>query len=129
MTITRATIAAPDAPQITSGYAQAVSIKGAAELLFISGQIPVTVQGDVPKDFTTQARLVWANIFAQLQAAGMAKEHLTKVTIFLSDRIYIPENRDVRLKVLGGHEVALTVIIAGIFDEGWLLEIEAIAAK
>lgn len=31
-------------------------------------------------------------------------------------------------EVLGGHSPALTVVIAGIFDEKWLLEIEAIAA-
>lgn len=30
--------------------------------------------------------------------------------------------------VLGGHGPALTVIITGIYDEAWLLEIEAIAA-
>jgi hypothetical protein len=30
--------------------------------------------------------------------------------------------------VLGSREPALTVIITGIFDEAWLLEIEAIAA-
>jgi hypothetical protein len=29
--------------------------------------------------------------------------------------------------VLGGREPALTVVIAGIFDEAWLLEIEAVA--
>jgi hypothetical protein len=31
--------------------------------------------------------------------------------------------------VLGQHAPALTVLIAGIFDEAWLLEIEAIAAE
>jgi 2-iminobutanoate/2-iminopropanoate deaminase len=30
--------------------------------------------------------------------------------------------------MLGSHSPALTVIIAGIFDEQWLLEIEAVAA-
>jgi 2-iminobutanoate/2-iminopropanoate deaminase len=31
--------------------------------------------------------------------------------------------------VLGAHRPALTVIITGIFDEKWLLEIEAVAAE
>jgi hypothetical protein len=34
----------------------------------------------------------------------------------------------VRQEVLGTHRPALTVIITGIYDERWLLEIEAIAA-
>ncbi len=129
MTAVLKSISSPAAPAVTSGYAQAVSVKGVSELLFISGQIPVTVGGHVPPDFLSQARLVWSNILAQLNAAGMTKERLTKVTIFLSDRAYIAENRAARLEALGGHEVALTVIIAGIFDEAWLLEIEAVAAR
>jgi 2-iminobutanoate/2-iminopropanoate deaminase len=50
-----------------------------------------------------------------------------KVTIFLSDRKYALENRQARQDALGSHAPALTVVIAGIFDEAWLLEIEAIA--
>jgi 2-iminobutanoate/2-iminopropanoate deaminase len=34
----------------------------------------------------------------------------------------------VRQEVLQGREIALTTIITGIFDEKWLMEIEAIAA-
>jgi hypothetical protein len=53
---------------------------------------------------------------------------LVKVTIFLSDRDYALENRTARQEALGTRQVALTVIITGIFDAAWLLEIEAIAA-
>jgi enamine deaminase RidA (YjgF/YER057c/UK114 family) len=59
----------------------------------------------------------------------MTFENLVKVTIFLSSREYAVHNRDVRREVLGTHSPALTVIITGIFDEKWLLEIEAIAAE
>jgi 2-iminobutanoate/2-iminopropanoate deaminase len=38
------------------------------------------------------------------------------------------ENAAVRHEVLGGHSPALTIVITGIFDEAWLLEIEAVAA-
>jgi len=41
---------------------------------------------------------------------------------------HTPVNREVRQQVLGAHAPALTVIISGIFDERWLIEIEAIAA-
>jgi 2-iminobutanoate/2-iminopropanoate deaminase len=34
----------------------------------------------------------------------------------------------VRNEVLGGRATALTVVIAGIFDAAWLVEIEATAA-
>ena len=58
----------------------------------------------------------------------MGYEHLVKVTTFLSDRKYADQNAAIRREKLGGHAPALTVIIAGIYDKGWLLEIEGIAA-
>jgi 2-iminobutanoate/2-iminopropanoate deaminase len=124
----RKTYNAPTAPKPYGGYAQAHEVQGAERWLFISGQIPETADGTLPADFVGQCRLVWANIRAQLEAAGMTIEHLVKVTIFLSSRNYIQENRQVRAEVLGSHTPAMTVIITGIFDERWLLEIEAIAA-
>ena len=120
---------APDAPAPAGGYAQAVDVIGAGRMLFVSGQIPVAPDGSVPADFSGQARQAWANLEAQLRAAGMDLDDLVKVTIFLSDRRFAMENRAVRKEVLGEREIAMTVIITGIFDEAWLLEIEAVAAR
>ena len=58
----------------------------------------------------------------------MSVANLVKVTTFLASREHAILNREVRQEVLGVHAPALTVIITGIFDESWLLEIEAIAA-
>ena len=96
--------------------------------MFVSGQIPESVAGNVPAEFSAQARLVWQNVIAQLEAAGMSIGNLVKVTVFLSSREFAAANREVRREVLQGHAPAMTVIITGIFDEKWLLEIEAIAA-
>jgi 2-iminobutanoate/2-iminopropanoate deaminase len=121
-------INAPDAPQPLGGYVQAMEVTDAKRLLFISGQIPQATDGNVPERFEDQARLVWQNVIAQLRAADMTLDNLVKVTIFLSDRQYIPDYRKVRQEALQGRQVGLTTIITGIFDEKWLLEIEAIAA-
>ena len=123
-----ASINSPSAPQAAGGYSQAVEVTGAQRLLFISGQIPETVTGIVPLDFSGQARLVWHNVIAQLEAAGLSISNLVKVTTFLSSRDFAMANREVRREVLGSHVPAMTVVITGIFDGKWLLEIEAIAA-
>ena len=120
-------ITAPDAPAAAT-YAQAMEVSGATRFVFVSGQIPVSTEGTVPESFEDQARLAWANVIAQLRAAGMTLDNLVKVTIFLSDRKYIADYRRIRDEVLGGRRVGLTTIISGIFDEKWLLEIEAIGA-
>jgi 2-iminobutanoate/2-iminopropanoate deaminase len=122
------TVNAESAPQAAGGYSQGVAVSGAQRLLFISGQIPETTTGHVPDAFPAQAHLVWRNVFAQLGAAGMTVANLIKVTIFLSSREFATVNREIRREALGAHSPALTVIIAGIFDEKWLLEIEAVAA-
>lgn len=96
--------------------------------MFVSGQIPETTDQRTPEDFEAQCRLTWTNVLSQLNAAGMSVENLTKVTIFLSSREYAEPNSRIRKEFLGDHEPALTVVVAGIFDEKWLLEIEAIAA-
>ena len=109
------------------GYSQAIEVSGTERTLYISGQIPEARDGTRPDAFHEQCRLAWANVEAQLEAAGMTLDNLVKVTTFLADRRYAMENRTVRNEVLAGREPALTVIITGIFDAAWLVEIEAIA--
>ena len=99
-----------------------------SRLLLVSGQIPVGPDGTLPEGFEAQCRQVWANIFSTLDAAGMSPRDLVKVTTFLSDREYRHVNSAVRRELLGDHEPAVTVIVAGIYEQEWLLEIEAVAA-
>jgi 2-iminobutanoate/2-iminopropanoate deaminase len=119
---------APSLPAPIGGYTNALEVTGAGRLLFISGQIPVTADDQVPADFEAQCRLVWAHIRATLDAAGMGISDLVKVTTYLSDRTHADVNGVVRQEVLGDHRPALTVLVAGIYDPSWLLEIEAVAA-
>ena len=124
---TMATILRPINPNSIS-YAGACEVAAGARMLFISGQVPERPDGSVPADFAAQCRLTWTNIEKQLHDAGMTLDNLVKVTTFLSDRRYRGENSLVRREVLQHRTPAITIIIADIYDEAWLLEIEAIAA-
>lgn len=121
-------INAPDVFVPSSGYAQAVELTGHQRLLFISGQVPITKDEQLPEGFTAQCELVWQSLISQLKAADMDVENLVKVTIFLPSRDHISESKDIRLKMLGDHTPALTVVFADMYTDAWLLEIEAIAA-
>ena len=114
-------------PKASGGYSQAVEVSTGERTLYISGQIPVTASGHAPATFKEQAQLAWANIKHQLEAADMTLDNIVRHTTYLSDRIYRDKNAEVRREVLGKREPALTVIIATIYDEAWLLEIEAVA--
>jgi enamine deaminase RidA (YjgF/YER057c/UK114 family) len=127
LTTMAATLIRPINPT-TISYAGACEVAAGSRLLFISGQVPERPDGSVPEDFTAQCRLTWANIERQLRDAGMSLDNLVKVTTFLSDRRYRGENSSVRREVLKERTPAITIVVADIYDEAWLLEIEAIAA-
>tara|TARA_R110002124_G_scaffold58226_4_gene162313 strand:- start:187 stop:576 length:390 start_codon:yes stop_codon:yes gene_type:complete len=115
-------------PPVEGSYPQAVEVSGATRWLFLSGQIPVAPDGTLAADFRGQCDQVWANVETQLAAAGMTMDNLVKVTTFLADREHALENRAARLKWLDGRQPALTVIVTGLFEAGWKVEIEAVAA-
>lgn len=121
------TVSSPETPD-TSTYAEAKEITGHSRLVFLSGQIPEELDGSVPKDFEAQARLVFRHIEATLKAADMSLNNLIKITVYLSDRRYRRTLAKVRNEILANHRVALTIIITGIYDPVWLLEVEAVAA-
>jgi enamine deaminase RidA (YjgF/YER057c/UK114 family) len=112
----------------STAFAQANEVTGFSRLLFISGQVPEDESGHVPTDYPSQYRLAWANVERQLKAAGMSFDNLVKATIFLSDRSLIAQSGGLRAAILGERTPAITIILCGIYDERWLLEIEAVAA-
>lgn len=122
-------INAAEAYNMNTGYSQAVETEHPKRMVFVSGQIPVAPDGSVPESFEDQARQTWANVEMQLRTANMTLRNIVRHTTYLSDRRYRPQNSLIRRELLAGHEAALTVIICDIFDEGWLLEIEAIAVE
>ncbi len=110
------------------GYSHGVEVKSGARYLFISGQIPETSSGEVPPDFESQCELIWSNIGEILKTSGMKFENLVKVTTYLTAADQAERNSQIRRKILGNLQPALTVIVVQTLESKWLLEIEAIAA-
>ena len=112
-----------------SGYSLAIEVSGAERWLQVSGQVGVKKDGSIPPGAEGQMEECWANIFAILNSAGMEKGNLLKVTGFLTRADDIGLYRQVRDRLMEGHAPASTlVIVAGLADPGWLVEIEAVAA-
>ena len=115
-------------PAPVGGYSQGQEVRAGSRLLFVSGQIPVRPDGSVPETFEGQCAQAWENIAAVLASAGMELRHLVKVTTYLTDRDQAEANGEIRRRVLGDAQPALTVVVAQTLESPWLLEIEAIAA-
>jgi 2-iminobutanoate/2-iminopropanoate deaminase len=80
-----------------------------------------------PAGMAEQARLAWRNLEAQLRAAGMGFDNLVKVTTIIPNSADIPASRPARAEALGDRRPASTVIVAGLANPDWKIEIEAIA--
>jgi 2-iminobutanoate/2-iminopropanoate deaminase len=80
----RQAVATDHAPKAIGPYSQAVR---AANLLFVSGQIPIDpATGNlIDGDIAAQTRRVFENITAILEAAGGSLDHVARTTVFLAD--------------------------------------------
>jgi 2-iminobutanoate/2-iminopropanoate deaminase len=83
--------------------------------------------GTTPSTMAEQARLAWRNVAAQLSEAGMGFDNLVKVTMIIPDAAEIPASRPARAEALGDRRPASTLIVAGLANPAWKIEIEAIA--
>ena len=123
----RRDINAADAPAPAGQYTQAVEVTGASRTLYVSGQVGVAADGSIPEDAEAQCALAWRNLQAQLRAAGMEIENLVKITTIVRNPTDIPAIRAGRTAVLGAHLLASTLIVGGLSNPAWKVEVEGIA--
>ncbi len=111
-------------------YVHAMEAPANARWLFISGQIGVHRDGRVGHDAREQAEIVWGNVVAILASAGMGVCDIVKLTSYVVGRKHLAPLREVRERVLAGHKPASTlIIVAGLAQPQWLVEVEVYAAK
>lgn len=112
-------------------YHHAVKIPENSEWLVISGQVGIDPAGKVAGGISEQTEQAFRNVVACLEANGMAKEDLVKLTVYLTDPRFIGDYRAVRSAVIGDdiQPASTLVIVSGLATPGFLVEIEAWAAK
>lgn len=112
-------------------YHHTVKVPGNSELLAIAGQVGMDNQGKLASGVRAQTEQVCRNILACLEANGMDRRDLVKVTAYLTDARYTDDYRAGRTAVLGAEtEPASTlVIVSGLASPDILVEVEAWAAK
>jgi 2-iminobutanoate/2-iminopropanoate deaminase len=121
-------IRAEDQPEPLSHYTDAVRVEG--PLLFVSGVVPVDSDGHLVggDDVVAQARQVFANIGAVLEAAGASFVDVIKVTLFLTDIDDRPLINPVRQEVFGSTRPASTLVgVTALAVPGAKIEVEAVA--
>ena len=113
------------APAAIGPYSQAT--RGAANL-FTSGQLGIDpVSGELPEDFTEQARQAFENLKAIIEAAGGSMSNVMKITIFLTDMTNFPAVNAVMQEYCQAPYPARSCFAVAALPKGGAVEIEAIA--
>jgi enamine deaminase RidA (YjgF/YER057c/UK114 family) len=110
-------------------YSHAIEVRGDARMLVVSGLNGFESDGvTMPESFEHQAELIWAHLKAILASAGMTVANLVSLRFYLADPGFDEANVRMRVKHLGAHRPALTVVCCRLLDPKWKLEVEAMAA-
>ncbi|GHD22566.1 hypothetical protein GCM10007147_16980 [Nocardiopsis kunsanensis] len=99
-------------------------------LLFLSGQFPVSSDGEVPGDVAGQTRQVFTNMERLLAGHGADLGDLVKITYYLRHITDLDEFRSALSDCLPrGHRPAGTLVeVSGLVDPRYLVQVEGIAS-
>jgi enamine deaminase RidA (YjgF/YER057c/UK114 family) len=112
-------------------YHHTVSVPENSEWLVISGQVGMDGAGTIPGGARAQAEQAFRNILACLEANGMGRHDLVKLTTYLTDARFIGDYRAARSAVIGDEilPASTLLIVSGLAMPELLVEIEAWAAR
>ncbi len=120
-------IATTEAPAAIGPYSQAVQ---AGNLLFTSGQIPLTPEGElVTGDIQAQARQVFQNLEAVLKEAGYSFQDVVKATVFIADMNDFAKVNEIYAAYFGENRPARSTVQVARLPRDAGLEIELIAVR
>ncbi|HEY3230404.1 MAG TPA: RidA family protein [Roseiflexaceae bacterium] len=123
----RKVVSTADAPQAIGPYSQAIAV---GDLVFCSGQIPLTPQGIVVEgDITTQTRQVLTNLKYVLASASSSLEQVVKTTVFLADMGEFKAMNDVYTEFFPDAPPARSTVQVARLPRDVRVEIEAIAVR
>ena len=116
----------PEAPMPIGAYAQATVSNG---LMFISGQLPLTKEGNMVESVKDQTKQSLMNIEAILLAKNLTKKNVLKVQIFTTDLSSFTDINNEYQIFFGDHTPARAVVEVRALPKGAIVEIDAIAAE
>jgi 2-iminobutanoate/2-iminopropanoate deaminase len=121
-----AAVVTDQAPQPVGHYSQAIR---ADELIFVSGQLPVALDGSVASDapFVEQARLAITNVLSIVRAAGSDRDHIVKITAYIVGMANWTAFNRIYAELMDSAKPARTVVPVLELHHGCLVEVDAIA--
>jgi enamine deaminase RidA (YjgF/YER057c/UK114 family) len=120
----------PETMHTPTGYSHVVEVM-AGRPVYIAGQIALDPTGALvgPGDVRAQARQVFENLQAALQAVGAGFEQVVKLNYYLVDATQLPAVREVRDEFVNVHRppASTAVEVRRLVREDLLIEVDAVA--
>lgn len=114
-----------EAPAAIGPYSQAIKANG---FLFVSGQIPLTPNGELAgDDIKAQTKQVLKNLKAILKEADLSLKDTVKTTIFLKSMDDFSIVNEIYAQAFGEHKPARSTVEISKLPKDVLVEIELIA--
>ena len=111
-------------------YSHGTEVAPHARWLYTAGQVAIDANGVCPESFEAQVELVYKNIIAILESAGMGLDNLVKITAYIVGQENFQTYAEVRKRLLGDVRPASTaIVVPSLVKSEWLVEVEAVAAK
>jgi reactive intermediate/imine deaminase len=112
------------------GFAQAWRVDAAGSVVFVSGQIAISPDGQLvgEEDFEAQARQCFQNLRTVLERSGGQLTDVVKLTVFLTDISQLPLYRQVKSEFITGDQPASTAVeVRSLAIAALMIEVEAVA--
>jgi len=104
------------------------SVKASGNFLYISGQIPMNLQGEIVGDeIKAQTKMVLQNIDAILKEANLTADNVVKTTVLLKDMKDFLSMNEVYAEYFGTSKPARAAYQVVELPKNVLVEIESIA--
>jgi reactive intermediate/imine deaminase len=120
----------PETMPPARGYSHVAEVSG-GRTIYLSGQIALDQDGKLvgEGDMRAQARQVFENLKAGLEAAGVDFSHVVKLNFYVLDATQMQAVRDVRDQYINtANPPASTALeVRNFVREGLLLEVDAVA--
>ncbi|MGV3557132.1 RidA family protein [Larkinella arboricola] len=119
----------PDGMMSSPAFAQAIITEGSGKTIYIGGQNAVNQKNELigKGDLAAQTEQVLTNIQTALEACGATFDHVVKMTI------YLVQGQDPRIgfgaaqKFITAPPTISVVMVAGLGNPDFLLEMDAVA--
>jgi reactive intermediate/imine deaminase len=113
------------------GYSQAAEVRP-GRIIYVAGQVSMDRSGKLvgEGDMRAQAQQTFENLKAALEASGAKFENVVKLNYYVLDVSQLPAVREVRDKFVNtaNPPASTAVEVKRLFREGFLIEVEAVAA-